>query len=104
MRLFLWTVCEKGLSMVIHRCSREMGRSGCEASVVTQPGIANAEWNVMKVVWDKSDCSAAEIIDSLQAAGSTWHPKTIKTLIGRLVKKGALGFKRQVEVICTGRL
>lgn len=47
----------------------------------------------MKILWVKSPLSAGEILDELNADGSSWHRKTAKTFIGRLVKKGALGFK-----------
>lgn len=59
------------------------------------PKISETEWEVMKVVWSRSPLSAAEIIDALMKADSTWHPKTAKTLLNRLVKKKALGFKKE---------
>ena len=56
--------------------------------------ISEAEWQVMKVVWRKPRCGAQEIIEEL--AGSTsWTPATVKTLLNRLVKKGALGFEKE---------
>ena len=59
------------------------------------PKISETEWEVMQVLWAKSPRSAGEIIDSLVAADSTWHPKTAKTLLNRLVKKKALGYEKQ---------
>lgn len=59
------------------------------------PQISETEWEVMKVVWAKAPLSAAEIIEALITADSTWHPKTAKTLLNRLVKKKALGFKKE---------
>lgn len=56
------------------------------------PHISEAEWKVMKVIWAYSPISASEIIKSLDDH-STWKPKTIKTLLSRLVKKEALNFK-----------
>jgi BlaI family transcriptional regulator, penicillinase repressor len=58
------------------------------------PRISDTEWEVMKVVWSRSPIAAQEIIDTL-AAQDDWHPKTVKTLLNRLVKKGALGFKKE---------
>jgi BlaI family transcriptional regulator, penicillinase repressor len=56
------------------------------------PSISDTEWLVMKVIWARSECSASQIIDEL--AGSTkWKPKTVKSLISRLVKKKAIGFR-----------
>jgi len=46
----------------------------------------------MKILWESSPLSAGEILERLQAEEPSWHPKTAQTLIGRLVKKGALGF------------
>ena len=59
------------------------------------PKISEAEWEVMKVVWEKAPCAASQIIDSLTTVDSTWHPKTIKTFLGRLVHKKALGFRKE---------
>jgi len=58
------------------------------------PRISEAEWLVMKVCWNRSPISAQEIIDSLASPASR-HPKTVKTLLNRLVKKGALGFTKE---------
>jgi BlaI family penicillinase repressor len=45
----------------------------------------------MKIVWSRHPIAAQEIIDRLSAQDD-WHPKTVKTLLNRLVRKGALGF------------
>lgn len=47
----------------------------------------------MKIVWRDSSCSAQEIIEAL-ATSTTWSGSTVKTLINRLVKKGALKFEK----------
>ena len=49
----------------------------------------------MKVVWAQSPCSAGQIIEVLVQQDSTWHPKTVKAFLNRLVRKGALGFKKE---------
>mgnify|MGYP000442278079 CR=1 FL=1 len=56
------------------------------------PKITEAEWAVMKVFWQKSPCTANEVVDALNNSG--WNPKTIRTLIIRLQKKGALDFEK----------
>jgi len=58
------------------------------------PRISDAEWTVMKVLWDRSPLPASEIIEALEKSES-WAPKTVKTLLNRLVKKGALGFVQE---------
>ena len=58
------------------------------------PRISETEWEIMKVCWEKFPVTAQEIIDALSISDD-WHPKTVKTLLNRLVKKRALGFKKQ---------
>jgi BlaI family penicillinase repressor len=57
------------------------------------PRISEAEWEVMKVVWEQAPCSAGQIIAALRQRDATWHPRTVKAFLNRLVKKKALGFK-----------
>lgn len=47
----------------------------------------------MKVLWERSPVTSREVIDAL-APESGWSPKTIHTLLTRLVKKGALSTTR----------
>jgi len=58
--------------------------------------ISDAEWQVMKVLWSKSPLTASLIVEYLKPETS-WSPKTIQTLIARLVKKGALEVKKEVS-------
>lgn len=51
--------------------------------------ISDAEWEVMRVIWTKGYSTSPEIIKVLEKKMS-WKPATIKTLIGRLVKKNML--------------
>ncbi|HBM79286.1 MAG: BlaI/MecI/CopY family transcriptional regulator [Clostridiales bacterium] len=53
------------------------------------PQISDAEWQVMKVLWKRPRLTASEIIKELKKS-TKWSPKTIHTLINRLVKKGAV--------------
>jgi BlaI family transcriptional regulator, penicillinase repressor len=59
----------------------------------TTPRISETEWEVMRVVWAKHPITAAEIIEALTRQDATWHHKTIRTLLGRLVQKQALGYE-----------
>jgi BlaI family penicillinase repressor len=57
------------------------------------PTISDAEWQVMSVIWDQPPGAAPLIAqDFIQALASRhdWSPRTVKTMLGRLVKKGAL--------------
>ncbi len=61
------------------------------------PQISEAEYEVMKVVWKYAPISTNEITDRLTQT-TTWRPKTIQTLIKRLVTKGALTYEKQSRV------
>lgn len=53
------------------------------------PKISDAEWSIMKVLWGKSPASFSEIIEGLED-NNDWSPKTVHTLVSRLVKKEAI--------------
>ncbi len=56
--------------------------------------ITDAEWKIMKVLWRRSPKLGSEIVDELE--GETgWNPKTIHTLIRRLVTKGVITAKKE---------
>lgn len=56
--------------------------------------ISEAEWEVMKVIWANSQATSHDVVEYL--SGKTrWKPKTVRTLINRLVRKKVLGFKRE---------
>jgi BlaI family penicillinase repressor len=59
------------------------------------PKISDTEWEVMRVVWAKHPVTAAEIIEQLSAEDPSWHPKTARTLLARLVQKKALEYDAQ---------
>ncbi len=57
------------------------------------PSISDAEWQVMEIVWaDGNPVSANEIVARLDRS-TDWKDKTIKTMLNRLVNKGALGYE-----------
>ena len=58
------------------------------------PKISESEWLVMKTLWANNRATANEIVIMLSESTS-WKPKTIKTLLSRLVKKEAVGFEKQ---------
>jgi len=57
------------------------------------PKIAESEWRIMKILWKDSPKTANEIV-GLLSKETKWNPRTTKTLLNRLVKKGALGFRK----------
>jgi len=64
------------------------------ADETNHPRISETEWEVMRVLWNEAPLSSSEVVAALQAEDSSWHPKTVKTLLGRLVKKGALDYEQ----------
>ncbi|MDA1232067.1 MAG: BlaI/MecI/CopY family transcriptional regulator [Planctomycetota bacterium] len=51
--------------------------------------ISDAEWTVMNLIWGSQPTEASDVIERL-AEDHTWSPATIKTMLHRLVRKGAL--------------
>lgn len=61
------------------------------------PQISEAELKVMKVVWEHAPISTNDITERLTVSTS-WSPKTIQTLIKRLVTKKVLSYEKQGRV------
>jgi BlaI family penicillinase repressor len=53
--------------------------------------LSDAEWQIMNLVWDRQPIMAQEVIGQL-AEPCQWSPATVRTMLHRLVKKGALDF------------
>ena len=51
--------------------------------------ITDAEWDVMQAVWQADDQAAGEVIAKVQMSRD-WNHRTIRTLLARLVEKGAV--------------
>lgn len=52
-----------------------------------QKGLSNAEWKVMKILWELQKAMAREIY-AIAGERHSWTPTTVKTLLKRLVDKG----------------
>lgn len=63
-----------------------MNKSNCK--------ISDAEWIVIKVLWEEAELTSTQIIERLSPK-TNWKPKTIHSLINRLVKKGAVGVNKE---------
>lgn len=55
--------------------------------------VSDAESVVMEVLWDRSPLGSDEVVAALSAR-SDWAEPTIKTLLNRLLKKGAIRAER----------
>ena len=59
------------------------------------PPISDSEWDVMNVLWAAgSPLAAADVVERL-AGVRDWSPRTVKTLLNRLINKGALAYDAQ---------
>lgn len=58
------------------------------------PNITEAEWIVMQVLWKSESLTISEMINEL-AQSTDWKPKTIQTLVTRLVNKNIVGYKQE---------
>lgn len=55
--------------------------------------ISNAEWKVMKIIWDNSEITSADVVQALKDKVD-WKPATVKSLINRLLKKKVISFNK----------
>ncbi|OYW77273.1 MAG: transcriptional regulator [Verrucomicrobia bacterium 12-59-8] len=53
------------------------------------PDIAESEWSVMEALWETSPQTASEVTKVLRPT-MNWAENTVRTLLTRLVEKGAL--------------
>ncbi len=56
--------------------------------------ISEAEAVVMEVLWKKHPQGADEVVAALAKKGSDWAEPTVKTLLNRLLNKGAIEAER----------
>lgn len=55
--------------------------------------ISNSEFEVLQALWRVHPADAQTVVDELNKE-KDWHEKTVKTLLGRMVKKGAISFEK----------
>ena len=61
--------------------------------MTTPPAISDAESLVMRQLWQRSPQTAEDLAATLGTAQG-WQPATVKTLLNRLLNKGALTAER----------
>lgn len=61
------------------------------------PAISEAEFEVMKIIWEFAPITTNEVIEKLSTL-SAWSPKTIQTLLIRLEKKGVIMHEKKSRV------
>ncbi len=57
------------------------------------PRISETEWEIMRIVWKRHPVISADVLNQLQVEDPTWRAVTVKTLLNRLVRKGALSYE-----------
>jgi len=55
--------------------------------------LTEAEWDIMKVVWEKEPCAAGTVQESL-ANSKDWAYSTVKTTMDRMANKGFLKIEK----------
>lgn len=53
------------------------------------PDIAESEWSIMEALWESNPQTASEVTKTLRPT-MNWAENTVRTLLTRLVEKGAL--------------
>lgn len=61
------------------------------------PQISEAEYEVMKVIWNNYPISTNEIVEEITKS-KEWNVRTVHTLIARLDKKGAISHKKDGRI------
>lgn len=61
------------------------------------PQISEAEFEVMKIVWKYAPVSTNELTEKLTKT-TDWSPKTIQTMLKRLVNKKAITYEKHSRV------
>ena len=60
-----------------------------EDDIPATPRISDAEWTVMKVLWERGTSTLGDVVRELEGR-LHWKPRTVQSLIRRLTEKGAL--------------
>lgn len=59
--------------------------------------ISESEWIIMDLLWEKNPLTAKDIIEKIKGK-KEWNPRTVKTLLSRLVKKEVITFSQDGRV------
>lgn len=58
--------------------------------------LSDAEWTVMNAAWERPPVSARDVLDAV-GSETDWAYTTVKTLLSRLVEKGALRERKRAN-------
>ena len=65
-----------------------------ESSLSQETRISEAEWRVREALWDSGELTPAQIIKQLEAT-TDWNHRTVRSLLSRLVTKGAVSRSKE---------
>ncbi len=71
---------------------RSKGSSAKSTAAI--PSISDAEWVVMTEFWRIGEATAKQVVAALEGR-QHWKPRTVQSLINRLLQKQALGFRQE---------
>ena len=57
------------------------------------PKLSDAEWDVLKAFWEKGPLAARDVFEAVSGERA-WSYRTVKTMLSRLVTKGALTYEQ----------
>ena len=70
--------------------SKDSGKTKIEKPTVE---LTEAEWEIMKVIWEKEPCAAGTVQEKL-TENRNWAYSTVKTTMDRMVEKGFLQIEK----------
>ena len=70
--------------------SKNAGKAKIEKPTVE---LTEAEWEIMKVIWEKEPCAAGTVQEKL-TENRNWAYSTVKTTMDRMVEKGFLQIEK----------
>jgi len=78
----------------------EQTRKGRRAKTPVE--LTEAEWTIMKVVWEREPCTAGTVQETL-AETKAWAYSTVKTTMDRMAEKGFLAIEkiRNLQMFCS---
>src|SRR5262245_32056649 len=65
---------------------------------MSKPRLSDAEWTAMRALWERSPASARDVLEVVGPA-TGWAYTTVKTVLDRLVEKGALKTRKRANVL-----
>ena len=69
--------------------TKSADRAGAGETNGERVALTEAEWAIMRVVWEQGPCAAGTVQEALQETRN-WAYSTVKTMLDRMVKKGLL--------------